>query len=177
MSIDAEVETKKKIFLEKHPALVEGGELVKDKESREINFKSKKPKTVEEAWREQTEAKAKYESGLNIVETNLLDFLSIEDPIIFNGKVIACVKRPTNAQIRAMVPHGLTKYKDKPQDIPEEDLKKYEKELTELMAILITKPKWTPQEWEEKSNPWFIRLFWEHIGNISQMAQVQIEGF
>lgn len=181
-------EEKKKRFLEKHPPLSDlktDEELVKDPDTgkitkQKVSFASpqRKPKTIEEAWKEQDKAKKKYESNIQKVEENLLDFLKVEDPIIYNEKVLAWMRRPSNKEIRKMIPKELMEYEDKPAtEIPDEILEKYDKKIYSMMAELITKPKWTAEEWTNKTNPWFTRLFWDHITNIIRMTQAEIAGF
>jgi len=121
--------------------------------------------------------KAKYSMDQAEVEKALTDFLNIRDPIVVNGKAIAWVKRPSMKQLKAMIPKELRPYVDNPKDVPEELNEKYENFFYEKMAEIIVVPKRSASEWEEWANPWFVRLFWQHIANIAQLMEGPIEGF
>jgi len=121
--------------------------------------------------------KAKYSMDQAKVEEALTDFLNIKDPIVFKGKAIAWVKRPSMKQLKAMIPKELRPYVDNPQDVPEKVNKKYESFFYEKMAELIVIPERTAEEWEDYANPWFVRMFWEHIANIAKLMEGPIEGF
>jgi len=185
MSKELTDEEKKQRFKKKYPPLATGEEFVKDRETGEItkvkrSFASppKKVKTIQEAWADQEKAKAKYEGAIQKVEKNLLDFLKIEDPIIFNEKAIMWMRRPSNKELRNMVPKELVEYVGKPAtEIPDEVLENYDEQIYAMMGELITKPKWTAEQWADKTNPWLTRLFWDHIANIIRMTQAEIEGF
>ncbi len=177
---------KKERFLEKHPPLSElkvGEELVKDPKTGKITKIEKtsftpRPRTVEEAWKAHDKAKKKYSGDIQKVEDNLLDFLKIEDPIVYNGKAIMWMLRPSNKKIRNMIPKELAKYEGKPfTDIPEDVLKQYDDKIYSIMSDLITKPKWSAEKWADESNPWLLRLFWEHITFLINMTQTEITGF
>jgi len=121
--------------------------------------------------------KAKYSMDQAEVERALTDFLNIKDPIVFKGKAIAWVKRPSMKQLKAMIPQELRPYVDNPQDVPEEINKKYESFFYEKMAEIVVVPKKTAEEWEAYANPWFVRMFWAHIADVAKLMEGPIEGF
>jgi len=97
--------------------------------------------------------------------------------MLWKGKAIAWVRRPSMKQLKGLIPPEVAKYVNKPKAVPEELGKKYEKFFYEKMAEMIAVPERTAEEWEEKVNVWFIRKFWEHIANVAQLMEGQIEGF
>jgi len=76
-----------------------------------------------------------------------------------------------------MIPQEMVKYMDDPSKAPEAVQKKYERFFYEKMEELIAIPKLNADQWEAKANPWFIRRFWEHVGQIAKLMEGQIEGF
>jgi len=165
--VETSDEEKRKRFLAKHQPLEEGS--IVDEKTR--------PKTVSDAWAEQERIRQQYSTDMTGIEQNLTEFLTIEDPLVYQGKVLAWIKRPSNKELRALVPPEMRKYAKNPSDIPDELLDKYDDEIVGVLAKLITRPKWSAEEWKTKMNPWFTRLFWEHIGYITNLAQVELEGF
>jgi len=121
--------------------------------------------------------KTKYSMEQTEVEKALTEYLELTDPIVHKGKAIAWVRRPSMKQLREMIPPEMAKYMDNPKDVPEETAKKYEGFFYKKMAELIKVPEYTAEQWEEKANPWFVRLFWEHIANIAKLMEGQVEGF
>jgi len=128
-------------------------------------------------------AKARYSTETAEVEKALTEYMEILDPMLWTNpstgetKAIAWVCRPTMKQLKALVPPEMREYADNPRDIPEKIGKKYEVFFYGKMSEIIAIPKRTPEEWKEKSNPWFVRKFWEHISEIAKMMEGQIEGF
>jgi hypothetical protein len=169
---------KKKDFLKKHPPLEKGKELVKDRNTGMVSSQPiRRAKTVEEAFLEQEKLGQRYDIGMAKVEDNLIDFLKKEDPLVYDEKVLAMVRRPSNREIRNMVPKELMEYADRPDDVPDDMMKDYEDRIYEIMADLITKPKWTKEKWAEINNPWFQRLFWDHVSKVINMTQAEIGSF
>jgi len=140
-------------------------------------FPPMSPEDIEREEKAIKKGKTKYSMEQTEVEKALADYLEITDPIVYKDKAIAWVRRPTMKQLRAMIPPEMAKYFDDPKSVPEEIGKKYEKHFYIKMAELIKIPKYTAEEWEDKANPWFVRLFWEHIANIAKLMEGQVEGF
>ena len=134
-----------------------------------------KPEELEKAEKEMTEAKTKYNIDQAEVEKALTEYLEILDPLMYKGKAIAYVRRPSMKQLKALIPPELREYVGK--QIPEELAKKHERFFYEKMSEMIAVPEYDADQWETKANPWFIRLFWQHINDIANLMEGQIEGF
>lgn len=147
----------------------------------DIPIEEKYPSMSEEDIKNESAAiekgKAKLSMELSVVEDALTEFLNTPDPIVWNNKAIMWVRRPTIKQLKALIPAEMREYVDSPKEIPEETSKKYEKFFYEKLAEMVTVPKYTAEQWKEKANPWFLRLFWEHIAKIAKLMEGQIEGF
>lgn len=148
----------RKKFLEKHRPL------------------EKKGGVGEEIKREK-KAKEKYNIDIAEVEKNLTEFLDIKDPIRFNGKVIAMCRRPSMKELKELIPKELQPYLEDPTGLPEDKIDEYDDFFYAKLSELIVVPNFTPKKWKEKANPWFIRLFWEHIASIAKVFEMRIEGF
>ena len=147
-------------------------------EKRKKKFEEKYPPIdIEKEEKRIQKAKAKYSMDAQKVNDNLTEYLDIKDPIVWKGKAIAWVKRPTMKQLKALIPKEMRTYVENPQDVPEKLNKKYEGHFYGKMADLIAIPKHTAKEWEEIGNPWFMRRFWEHIAQIAQLMEGNIESF
>lgn len=159
----------------------------KDKEKGKKSFDERFPpmskQDIAKAFAEVDKAKAKYSMDTTETLSALTEYLGVTDPILWTNprtgktKAIAWVCRPTMKELKALIPPQLRKYANKPQDLPEELGKQYEKFFYEKMAETIAIPKWTAEEWEEKGNPWIVRLFWNHIAGIARLMEGNIEGF
>jgi hypothetical protein len=125
----------------------------------------------------QKKVKAEYSRDLSQVEAALTEFLKEPTPIIWKGKAIAWVRQPTMKEIKELVPAELMKYADNPEGAPLKIQQQYEDHFYEKMALLIVTPELTAEQWKSKSNPTFLKIFWEHIGKIAQEVQVRTEGF
>jgi len=159
---------KEEAFIRKHPPLS------KSLENLESNPQNK---SVDDILQEQEEAKAKYNADVAIVEAALTEFLDIKDPIVFKDKAIAWVRRPTMKEMKSMFPVEMLQDMEDLDKVPPEKAEEYNKVLFDIMAKLIEIPKYTAEEWERKANPYFIKMFYEHIGKIALILQTQIEGF
>lgn len=151
----------------------------KDKGKKPITEKYP-PMSPEDVRKEEErirKGKAKYSMEQSEVEKALTEYLELVDPLVWEGKAIALIRRPTMKQIKELIPEEMAKYADNPKGVPQEIAKKYEKHFYAKMAELIKVPEYTAEEWENKANPWFTRLFWEHINQIALMLEGQIEGF
>jgi len=138
---------------------------------------------IEEDARRQEQAQVKYSMDAAEVDKALTEYMEMLDPIVWtnpktNKKVaIAWVRRPTMKELKKIIPEEIQKYVVKQEDIPEEVGEKYATFLYEKMAELIVIPKRNAEQWEEFSNPWFLRRFYKHIGNIADLMKGQVEGF
>jgi len=132
---------------------------------------------VERAKKEAKKAKEKYAVDTAAVEKALTEFLSIKDSIKWEGKVIAMVRRPSMKELKELIPSNVKSHLDDPQGIPAEKFDDYDELFFGNMAKLIVTPKKTAKQWKETANPWFLRLFFEHIANIAKVMDMQVEGF
>lgn len=154
-----------------------------EKKKGKEKFPALSKEEIEREAKAQEKASVQYSMEQAEVEKALTEYMEMLDPILWTNprtnveKAIAWVRRPTMKQLKALIPPDVAKYVDKGEEIPEELNKKYEKYFYEKMSELIAIPERTPAEWEEKINPWFLRLFLEHVNNIAKFVQGQIEGF
>lgn len=156
-------------FLKKHKPLNE------DKDIEIVNRKS-----ISDVITEQEQIKKQYNADMASVESALTDFLNIKDPIVFNGKAIAWVRRPTMKELKNLFPREMMEaVKDQKQfeSISQEQAESWDKEMYKVMSNLIEIPKHTAEEWETKSNSVFVSLFYEHLANIVKKISPDIEGF
>ena len=150
----------KKSFAEKYPPLDEEG--------------------IKKEVKGQETAKTKYAAEALEIEKNFTEFCEVLDPIEWknsDGKfvTIAKVRRPTMKQMKELVPPEMAKYVGK--KAPKELEEKYAKFFYEKMAEMIVFPEKTADEWEADGNPWFMRMFWQHIADIVKLIEGQAEGF
>jgi len=153
-----------------------------DKAKKKKSFSERFPPLDAEGIREQEElmdkAKRKYATDAQEVSDALTDYLDIKDPMLWKGKAIAWVRRPSMKQLKELIPVEMRRYINKdPSEIPKSVDKKYEKFFYEKMAEMIVIPKYTAAEWETKANPWLIRRFWLHISEIAKLMEGHIENF
>jgi len=137
----------------------------------------KTPEAILEHERRIEETKTKYVVDAIAVEKALTEFLEILDPILWNSKPIMWVRRPTMAELHGLIPPDVEKYLKETGEVPDDVAKKYENFVYEKMASMVMVPKYTAEEWKSKANPWLLKKFWKHIGNIAQIMQDQTEGF
>jgi len=149
----------------------------KPTKKEEPKFPAMSPEEIAEDIKRQEQAKQKYSVDAAEVEEALTDYLKIRDPIVHNGKAIAWVRRPSMKELKELIPKEMMKYMNTPDKVPESVLKKYQNFFYEKMEDLIVVPKYTAAQWEAKANPWLIRKFWDHIGEIVKLMEGSIEGF
>lgn len=153
-------------FHKKHPPLKDGKEI-------EVSQKS-----INEIIIEQEKAKEKYNVDMASVEAALTDFLQVKDPIVIKGEAIAWVRRPTMKEIKNLFPREMIEAIDaKATNIPKEKTEEWDKRMFQIMSDLIVIPKYTAEQWEEKTNSIFLRLFYEHLSNIVKVVSPEVEGF
>lgn len=140
-------------------------------------YPSMSPEDIRKEEEQIQKGKIKYSMELSDVEKALTDYLEITDPLIHKDKAIAWVRRPSMKQLKELIPPEMGKYMENPSSVPEATAKKYEKFFYKKMAELIKVPEYTAEEWETKANPWFVRLFWQHIANVAKLMEGQVEGF
>jgi len=151
----------KKSFAEKYPALDEEG--------------------IKKEIKGQETAKTKYAAEALEIEKNFAEFCEVLDPIEWKnpntGKFvkIGLVRRPTMKQMKEMVPPEMAKYVGK--KAPKELEEKYAKFFYQKMSEMIVIPEKTASEWEAEGNPWYMRMFWQHIADIVKLIEGQAEGF
>jgi len=148
----------KKKLLKKHKSLKEKGGPIKATKNME---KAKQDFNVDQAE----------------VLRNLTDYLKIKDPLIWDGKVIALIRRPSMKELKELIPPDLRQYVNDPNGLPPEKAAEYESFFYEKMAEFIVVPKKDSKGWEATANPWFIRLFFDHLRQIAQLLEGNVEGF
>lgn len=148
-----------------------------EKKSIAEKYPPMSPEDIKKEEKAIEKGKAKISAEASEIEKALTEYLNITDPLKWKDKTIALVKRPSMKQLKDLIPPEMAKYMDNPKSVPEETAKRYEGFFYKKMAELIEEPKYSAEQWETKANPWFIRLFWEHIAEISKMMEGQVEGF
>lgn len=139
--------------------------------------KAEKSKGIQAEEKQIQKTKQTYHLDQAEIEKNLTEFLAQKDPLMWEGKAIALIKRPSMKELKKLIPPEMRKYVDNPEALPEKLGKKYEKFFYKKMSEFIVVPKKTPEEWEAMTNPWLIRLFWMHFASIARLMEGQIEGF
>ena len=137
----------------------------------------KDERSVEDVAAEQDSIRTEHGIDLSKVMFNLTDFLAISDPLVYNGKAIMMVRRPTMKEIKTMFPKDMLDNLDKLDTIPLKKAEEYDRRVFETMSLLITTPKLSVEQWEEKSNSILIKLFFEHLANVVKMVEPKISGF
>jgi len=141
----------------------------------------KHPPLTEEQIKERKEAKekAKEQYTVNVaeIEKTLTEFLEVKDPLLWEEKVIAWIRRPTMKELSELIPTQVQKYLDNPEGLPVDKISEYDELFYTNMEKMIVIPKKTAKEWKETANPWFLRLFFEHIISIAKVLEMQVEGF
>jgi len=152
---------RKKSFAEKYPPLDKAG--------------------IKKEIKDQETAKTKYVAEALEIEKNFAEFCEVLDPIMWKnprtGKFvkIALVRRPTMKQMKELVPPEMAEYVGK--KAPKELEEKYAEFFYQKMAEMIVFPERTADGWEEDGNPWYLRMFWQHIADIVKLIEGQAEGF
>ena len=168
MSDKVQIE-KEQAFIKKHKPIVESkGSMVNSS------------RTIEDVMQEEEMAKSKYNSEMAIVEAALTEFLDIKDPIVWNKKAIAWVRRPTMKELKILFPTDMLNAMSEGksiEDLSPEKAEEYDNTLYGIMGDLIVIPKFTGEQWKSKSNPYLIKLFYDHIAKIALILQPQVENF
>src|SRR3990170_4498145 len=146
----------------------------KDKKLRELITKHKPltKKEVVQTFRDQAEMKSKMTTNAAELEANLVNFNKIVDPLVNpvepdpNKAVLCWIRRPTASEFDKMIPIELLEYKNKPDEVPDEIMKKYQDFQFDMMANLIENPKHEAQWWKEHANLVFQSLFQKHLTGI-----------
>lgn len=140
--------------------------------------KPKSPTEILEAIKEREKAKEQMEKDVSVLEANLREFASREDPIVdpSTGKVLCWVRRPSRQELESLVPPEIMEYRDSGKKVPPEVLKKCDEAFYEMMASLITKPKKDAEFW--KNQPFaFAQIFQLHIQKIYEDLGIDVENF
>lgn len=160
--------SKEKKFLGKHAPL---------EESTAKKAKGK-ARTVEDVMREQEKARKKYRLDMAQVEKSLTEYLQTSEPVLWEGKPILWVRRPSMREIKALTPtKKQMEYMENPQNMPDALQKEYDDRFYAKFSELVVAPKKTADEWREIMNPWLLRLFWGYIAKIGNLLGAEIEGF
>lgn len=134
-------------------------------------------KQIEQKLIENEDAKAQYTTDMTALEENLRNFAEKTDPIVFRGKPLCWVKRPSKAQFEKLIPPDMMKYKNSPDSIPKAEADKYENLIYEMMAELIVNPKHDANWWKANSPLIFIPLFQAHLNEIYELVGIDIANF
>ena len=133
--------------------------------------------TPEEMEKEQGTLETEHVEKCKEMEENISAFSSKTDELVINDKVLAIVKRPTNAQFKRFTPAEMIKYSGHPDEIPPELAMKYEADMYVLMAELIVSPKHTAKEWQETTGDNFMAAFQAHLFSTRQKLAKETAAF
>jgi hypothetical protein len=153
----------------------------KDEKLKEL-IQKHKPMTKKElvqTFRDQAEMKSKMTTDASVLEQNLINFNKIEDPLLDpeTGNPLCWIRRPTAIEFDKMIPTELLEYKNKPEEVPDNIMKKYQDFQFDMMANLIENPKHDAQWWKEHSNLVFQSLFQKHLTGILEDLGINAENF
>lgn len=113
------------------------------------------------------------------LEKNIVEFNETTDPLVNpeTGKCLCWVRRPTTKELEDVVPSELMEYRNTPDEVPAEVMKKYEDFQFKMMAQLITNPKKSAEWWKENANLVFQHLFQLHLNSVMQALGITAENF
>jgi len=113
------------------------------------------------------------------LEQNLMKFNETLDPLVDpdTKKPLCWIIRPTQSQWEEMMPSELLEYRNTPDDIPPEILKKYQDQQFEMMAKLIKKPEHDSAWWKAHANLVFQELFQLHLRGVMEDLGLTAENF
>lgn len=134
-------------------------------------------RTPEEMELEQDKIEQDYAIQSRALEQKIQEASSKIDEMKIGKEIVARVKRPTKEQLNQFLPPELTKYRNKPQEIPYEVAMKYETDMYKLMEELIVMPKHNAEWWIKNTGDEFMATFQAHIANIRTRIQKDIESF
>lgn len=153
----------------------------KDKRLRELIEKHKPmtKKDITDTFKQQAQIKAKMSTDATVLEQNLIKFNKIRDPLVDpeSGDPLCWIRRPTSAELESMIPTELMEYRNTPNDVPPEVMKKYQDFQFEMMADLIENPKHDAKWWKENSNMVFQSLFQKHLTGVLEDLGISAENF
>jgi hypothetical protein len=137
-------------------------------------------KELLENFQEQKKIRQSFTTDAVELEKNLMNFNKIIDPMINPDEpdnALCWIRRPTTAQLEKMLPAELMAYKNDPNAIPVDIMKKNENFQFEMMAELIELPKHNAQWWKENSNLVFQSLFQKHLTGVLEDLGINAENF
>jgi len=153
----------------------------KEKRLQELIQKHKPmtKKDVEASFKEQAEIKKSFTTNAIELEQNLMKFNQITDPLIDpeSGNALCWIRRPTTAELEAMIPAELLEYKNDPDQVPAETMKKHADFQFEMMANLIANPKKDASFWRNNTNLVFQSLFQKHLTGVLEDLGISAENF
>lgn len=134
-------------------------------------------RTPEEMEKEQKALEEEHVEQCRQMEQNISAFSSKTDKLTVNDKVLAIVKRPTNAQFKRFTPMEMVKYSGRPEEIPTEVSLAYEADMYKLMEELIASPKHTAEEWRGLTGDDFMAAFQAHLFGTRQKLAKETAAF
>jgi hypothetical protein len=134
-------------------------------------------KSPEQMVEDQANLEAQVNMDAVALEQNISTFSKKVDPMTIDGKILAYIQRPNKSQYERFVPQGLSKYKDKPEEVPENVARNYEEDIYKLMEELIVRPKHTAQEWKERVGDDFVAAFQAHMFEVRKRATEEASAF
>jgi len=130
-------------------------------------------------FREQAELKKGMTTNAVELEANLKKFNQITDPLLNpeTGETMVWIRRPSTAEYEEMIPESLLEYRNDPNSVPPEIMKKHENFLFDMMANLISNPKKDAAYWKKNTNLVFQTLFNKHLSGVLEDLGITAENF
>jgi len=136
-------------------------------------------KEIEAKFKAMKKMREEMTTDATILEKNLTAFNETTDPLVDpeSGKCLCWIRRPTTKELEDAVPTELMEYRNTPEDVPAEVMKKYENFQFKMMAKLIANPKKSAEWWKEHANLVFQHLFQLHLNSVMQDLGITTENF
>lgn len=125
------------------------------------------------------EAKRKMTQNAEELDANLKHFHELLDPILDpnTGKPLCWVRRPSAKEWEEMAPAELMKYKDDPDNVPQEVQEKYKNHQFDMMAKLIAKPQHDSNWWKENTDLVFQEMFQIYLLDVYRKLGIMVGNF
>lgn len=142
-------------------------------------FKPLSKKEVKKRFKEMKRLKDEMTTDATILEQNLKKFNEITDPIVDpeSGDALCWVRRPTAEELEALVPTELLEYRNSPDKVPKEIMKKHADFQFKMMAEMIDIPRKDAKWWKKNANQVFQMLFQMHLRGVMEDLGISAENF
>ena len=151
----------------------------KRKEKLIRKFKPISKKEVTKRFKEMKEIKDEIATDATVLEQNLKNFNKITDPLVDpeSGAALCWIRRPTADELETMIPSDLLEYRNTPDKVPKEIMKRHENFQFKMMAAIIDVPKKDAKWWKKNANQVFQMLFQMHLRGVMEDLGISAENF